>query len=146
IIFAIAVLLVQIIMGGLTVLKLLHFGVVTTHLALGMIYFSLLLWMYFSVTEHKRRGEGKMPVTFFGVALFTLAVVFAEILIGGLVSSNYAGLACPEFPLCEGEFASTLKGVVGLQVLHRLGAYIVAITIVSLYLLASQNREQKWMD
>ncbi len=140
------VLATQIAMGALTVLKLLNFGIVTAHLALGMGFFSLLLWMYFTVSEHKQGAEDKLPRAYFGIALFTFAVVYAQILLGGLVSSNYAGLACPEFPLCEGEFVPTFEGLIGLQVIHRLGAYIVAITIVSLYLMASQNREQKWMD
>jgi cytochrome c oxidase assembly protein subunit 15 len=145
-VFAILVLMTQIIMGGLTVLKLLHFGIVTAHLGFGMAFFSLLIWMYFSISEHKSRAAGTMPKTFFGIALFAFAMVYAQVLLGGLVSSNYAGLACPEFPLCEGEFLPTFEGLVGLQVIHRLGAYLVAITIVSLYLLASKNREQKWMD
>lgn len=144
--FALLTLVTQIVMGGLTVLKLLHFGVVTAHLAFGMAFFSLLLWMYFTVSDFKPKARGQLPKSFFGLALFSFAAVYGQILLGGLVSSNYAGLACPEFPLCEGELVPTFEGLIGLQVIHRLGAYAVAITLVSLYLVVSKNRDQEWMD
>lgn len=144
---ALIALALQIIMGGLTVLKLLHFGIVTSHLALGLTFFSLLLWLYFTVSARPKSHSRKpLPKSFFSLAVFAMLIVFGQILLGGLVSSNYAGLACPEFPLCQGEFVPTFEGLVGLQVIHRLGAYLVAITIVSLYLMVSKNRQQKWMN
>ena len=44
--------------------------------------------------------------------------------LGGLVSSNGAGLACAQWPACNGgEWVPPLVGGVALQLLHRLGAY-----------------------
>jgi cytochrome c oxidase assembly protein subunit 15 len=144
--FAIAALLIQIVMGGLTVLKLLNSGIVTSHLGFGMLFFSSLVWLYYSIAEPKITKRAKIPLTFKFLLGITLPVVFVQIIIGGLVSTNYAGVACPDFPLCMGEFIPTLSGLMGLQVIHRLGAYTVAITIFTLYLYASTHREKEWMD
>src|SRR5687768_9507920 len=50
-----ATLIVQIIMGGLTVLKLLHSGTVITHLALGILFFSLTVWILLTLTHREWR-------------------------------------------------------------------------------------------
>jgi heme a synthase len=128
------VLLIQIIMGGLTVLKLLHFGTVTAHLAFGIIFFSLVVWKLhiFSHLDWARVQKRKTGIKYL-IHLSPL-LVFGQILLGGLVSSNYAGLACTDFPLCQGEIIPTLQGSVGLQVIHRLGAYFVFFYIYVLYL------------
>ena len=51
-----------------------------------------------------------------------------QFVLGGLVSSHYAGLACTTFPLCNGDsLAPTFTGPVGLHVLHRLNAYALCV-------------------
>jgi len=48
--------------------------------------------------------------------------------LGGLVSSNYAGLACTEWPTCNGGvWFPVFDGIVGLQIFHRLGAYTLLL-------------------
>src|SRR3970282_1596436 len=37
-------------------------------------------------------------------ALFGLLLVIVQILLGGWMSVNYAALACPDFPVCQGTF------------------------------------------
>lgn len=144
---ALGILAVQIVMGGLTVLKLLHFGVVTAHLALGMSFFSVLLWTYFELTAplNSLSQSEKMPRTFFWIFSFAGAVVFGQILLGGLVSSNYAGIACLDFPLCNGEFLPTTEGNVGLQAMHRIGAYFTLITFFSVFRVVRKNANASWM-
>jgi cytochrome c oxidase assembly protein subunit 15 len=56
-----------------------------------------------------------------------------QVVLGGLVSSHYAGLACYDFPTCDGvAFAPAFTGLVGLHVLHRLGAYSVGLAFILL--------------
>jgi cytochrome c oxidase assembly protein subunit 15 len=44
--------------------------------------------------------------------------------IGGLVSSRYAGMACPEWPTCVGgAWFPTWVGGIGIQLFHRMTAY-----------------------
>lgn len=146
-VFSIIALLIQVVMGGLTVLKLLHSGVVTSHLGFGMLFFASLVWLYYSISEAKvSPSKNRIPKTFKFILYVSLIATYTQIILGGLVSTNYAGVACPDFPLCMGEFIPTFEGLVGLQVIHRLGAYAVAIIIFSLYLYVSRNREAGWMD
>lgn len=144
--FGILILVVQIIFGGLTVLKLLHFSVVTAHLMFGMAFLSSLLWMYFQLFDESNSLQEPTPKSFHAVLLIVGAMLVLQIFIGGLVSTNYAGLTCEGFPLCNGELVPTLSGLVGLQVKHRLWGYITAIAIFSFTQMIWRNRKQKWMN
>lgn len=146
VIVAVGILVIQIVMGGLTVLKMLKPYIVTSHLGFGMSFFASLLWWRFQLRPVESSNVGQVPMKFRVLALVSLVVVFVQIILGGLVSTNYAGVACPDFPLCMGEFIPTLQGAQGLQVIHRLGAYTVAIVITGFYLMVSQSRSEAWMD
>jgi cytochrome c oxidase assembly protein subunit 15 len=53
------------------------------------------------------------------------------------VSSHYAGLACANFPTCDGqEFVPTLRGLVGIHVIHRLNGLLLLGAFVTLALQA----------
>jgi heme A synthase len=55
------------------------------------------------------------------------------VVLGGLVSSHSAGLACHAFPTCDGiSLAPTLGGPVGLHVIHRAGACALALGLALL--------------
>jgi heme A synthase len=55
-----------------------------------------------------------------------VGLIFFQILLGGLVASNFASLACTEFPAClGGQWFPTFSGMIGLHIIHRLGAYTV---------------------
>jgi len=132
---------VQVAMGALTVLKLLEPGYVTTHLVLGIGFLSLMLWIYLSLPKSVKISMNKndrksMPaprwVVFGGIIV--LMVVSLQIVLGGKVASNYAGLACSvDFPLCLGKLVPTLEGLVGLHVMHRLGAYLTLLTVIMFF-------------
>jgi heme A synthase len=64
-----------------------------------------------------------------GLASATLATLL-QVLIGGLVSTQHAGLACPDFPGCHGVLAPPLEGLAGLQMIHRYGAWLLALLLV----------------
>lgn len=139
------ILLAQIVLGGLTVLKLLHFSVVTAHLAFGVAFICSLLWLYFQLFV-KVQSKNSPPKSFYAVLILVTIVLYIQILIGGLVSTNYAGLSCEGFPLCNGEFIPTWSGLVGLQVKHRLWGYLTAIAIFSFVNVIRKNKNASWMD
>lgn len=148
---AVLILACQVILGGLTVLKLLHFGVVTAHLGFGVAFFGTLLWTGFLLKQDlaeaskPAQDSAPMPLGFLLIVFFSTVLVYGQILLGGLVSSNYAGLACgTEFPLCNGEWIPTLNGIIGVQVLHRFGAYLVVVTILSLFQVIRKNKNADW--
>lgn len=65
------------------------------------------------------------------------AMVLVQMGLGGMVSSNYAGLACTEWPTCNGGvWFPVWNGIVGLQLFHRLGAYTLAALAVGFLVLA----------
>lgn len=124
---AAGVLLAQIILGGLTVLKLLAFWSVTLHLLCGNVFMACLI-----VLAVRLRGSAPVALgAARGPAVAVAAAVAVQMALGGLVSSNSAGLACPEWPACaDGVWFPTLDGIVGLQLMHRLGAYTVVAAAV----------------
>ncbi|MEQ1875931.1 MAG: COX15/CtaA family protein [Bdellovibrionia bacterium] len=127
-------LIVQIVMGGLTVLKLLHFSTVTAHLGLAMAFFAMMVWVVMVLGSEAplQAQKNRTPLKY--MIYLSPVLVFAQILLGGLVSSNYAGLACTDFPLCNGQLIPSLDGPIGLQVIHRLGAYTVFFYLYLLYM------------
>jgi cytochrome c oxidase assembly protein subunit 15 len=121
-------LLTQIGFGGLTVLLQLAPWTVTVHLLLGNTFCLTLLWIASDLREFTRppheRGTLSRAVRFL-CALCAGTLAF-QLLLGGLVSSHYAGLACSSFPTCDGtHYIPTLRGAVGMQVIHRLNGMLL---------------------
>ncbi len=124
---ALALLAMQIVLGALTVWKLLHFSVVALHLGNGLLFFAALI----AIAERAGRGDEAVTTTprpgGRALWLFASIAILAQILLGGLVSTNHAGLACPDFPLCHGSWWPAGEGpLVHLQLAHRFGAYALA--------------------
>ena len=122
---ALVVLAVQIVLGGLTVLELLAQWTVTSHLIAGNL-FCVVLFIIALTLRESAAPVTRSPVTMaqrLGVGLFAvlLPIQFA---LGGLVSSNNAGLVCPSWPSCAGAaWFPTFEGLVGLHLMHRVVAY-----------------------
>lgn len=79
--------------------------VVTTHLMGGMLLFALLIWFW--MRERERSGDSRAMTI--AVSSRTRAIVWLavaalaiQIFLGGWVSTNYAVLACADFPGCGG--------------------------------------------
>jgi heme A synthase len=130
---AVTLFFAQALLGALTVWKLLDPSVVSGHLSVGLLLFCTLWTLGLLAREHAR-PEGAAPraarparlLPLFAVAT---AMVYAQAILGGMVSTNHASLACPDWPRCNGEWFPALSGLVGLQVAHRFGAYVLAIVL-----------------
>jgi cytochrome c oxidase assembly protein subunit 15 len=137
---AVLLLATQVVLGGLTVLHLLASWTVTAHLVTGNAFALTLLWITLRLREEaagpQPAAEPISPVLR-GVIAAGAALLAFQIVLGGLVSSRYAGLACPDWPTCSGGvFFPTFEGGVGLQLVHRLNAYGVATALALAALLA----------
>lgn len=132
--------LAQAVLGGLTVLWHLHEGVVAAHLTMGTTFFGLNLWTHLSLkrsaTQEILPRTGTVTTAFAAVSWFAVAVIAAQIILGGLVASHYAALVCTDFPLCHGKWIPTLSGIIGLHVMHRLGAYFTTFVVLALFIWA----------
>ena len=134
--FAWFLLVAQAVLGGLTVLLRLAPWTVSVHLILGNAFCLTLFLLSRDVHE---RASGRPPErapiatgTRLLAALLATCLLL-QLLLGGLVSSQYAGLACSSFPTCNGaSLVPSLSGVVGLHVLHRLNAFLLLVTICSM--------------
>jgi cytochrome c oxidase assembly protein subunit 15 len=124
-----------VLLGALTVWKLLSPSVVSSHLAVALLLFATMLTIALvSRAESEPEGlarearpDGLMPI--FAIAT---AMAYGQILLGGLVSTRHAGLACPDWPACNGRWLVPLDSLEGLQMLHRYGAYALTTMMVLL--------------
>ena len=121
------VLVIQIILGGLTVLELLARWTVTSHLMTGNTFCLLLFTIALTLREMAHPVERTPLGNWAKVAGAAIALALAaQLALGGLVSSSHAGLACGTWPSCNGNgWFPTFEGLVGLQVMHRITGYTV---------------------
>lgn len=140
---ALFVLFIQIILGKLTVTRLLQWEVVAMHLGVAIILLSLIVMAYRSVaTQEIAPGPQKGATRALRVwGRLALLVLYSQILLGGSVSSNYAGLACPDFPTCHGLWFPGFSGLAGLHFLHRLGALVASFVLIALLWQWHKQRE-----
>ncbi|MFO1197872.1 MAG: COX15/CtaA family protein [Burkholderiaceae bacterium] len=117
----VAVVVLQGLFGKWTVTLLLKPAIVTGHLAGGLLTFALLLWLWLR-QQPRRRYVDAEPVAALRVpALLAALLVVAQILLGGWVSTNYAALACVDFPTCQGEWWPDANFADGFHVVRELG-------------------------
>jgi len=140
----------QIVLGGLTVLELLASWTVTSHLVTGNAFALALVLVGLSLLEVRSQGALEADPASSTVRLMTsIAAVLlaAQIVLGGLVSSNYAGLVCPDWPTCmNGEFFPTWSGIQGLHLFHRLIGYACFLAIVTAAAMSRDHRGSRtWL-
>jgi heme a synthase len=133
----------QALLGMWTVTEQLRPVVVAGHLLGGMSTLALLAWLTLRDRSpppfRTHPASAAMPI---GLARGVLILVAVQIALGGWVSANYAALACPDLPTCQGawwpatDFAEAfgLRHVLGslsvealttIHLAHRLGAVLV---------------------
>ncbi len=69
-------------------------------------------------------------------SLTTVAAVYLLIVLGGLVATTGSGLACPDWPLCQGQIVPNLTPNVLIEFTHRLWTIVVAILVTVTMLFA----------
>ena len=166
-----AIVLAQGLLGMLTVTWQLKPLVVTLHLLLGFTTLSLLLWLVLSLPERAQWWR-PTPIDADGtvaharlLALLALIALGVQIALGGWTSSNYAAVACPDFPTCQAQWWPTgdyragfeFRGASGhtyeggvldapartaIQFTHRLAALIITIVLLSAALSALRLRKK----
>lgn len=105
--------------GAWTVTHQLMPVVVTTHLLGGMSMLALLTWLSArqkvlpAIPAHARR--------WWGAAAVGLALLYTQLALGGWVSTNYAALACMDFPTCHGQWLPEMDFHGGYSLLRALG-------------------------
>ena len=149
-----AIIMFQAALGMWTVTMLLKPVIVSAHLLGGMTTLALLTWI-----AHRHWGQysnvlyshSKTQIqTSRWLIRFGLVVLFMQIFLGGWTSTNYAALACTDFPTCHGAWIPdmdfkdafhmirelgqsadggnlSLASITAIQWTHRIGAIITLI-------------------
>lgn len=143
----------QALLGMWTVTLLLKPVIVMSHLLGGMSILGLLYWMMLRQQGAATISPGRCEPRLLPWAITGLVILILQILLGGWTSSNYAALACPDFPTCQGTFwpnmdfkegfilwrglgidyeGGVLHGAArtAIHMAHRVGALITFITIL----------------
>ena len=105
--------------GAWTVTMKLQPVIVTTHLLLGMALLGMLTWMAARQSLHApiAAAGARLRVA----AVIGLALLVMQIALGGWVSTNYAALACTDFPLCHGAVVPPMDYEHGFTLWRELG-------------------------
>jgi cytochrome c oxidase assembly protein subunit 15 len=167
-------------LGMWTVTLLLKPLIVVLHLLGGLATFSLLAWLAMKPGETRDAGlrsphPGKhasshlqppasSPQSLRTLALAGLVILVLQIALGGWTSSNYAALACPDFPTCQNAWWPEMDAAdafvlwrglgidyeggvldhparVAIHFAHRLGAIAAALILGALGIAAWRTRE-----
>jgi len=114
----------QVILSILTV-KLQHKPLIgMLHLSVGLSTLGLLWWVVLRELRFWRPVTAASSALLRGLrprALIGLLLVIAQIALGGWMSVNYAALACPDFPVCQGTFWPPLNFFDGFALWRDIG-------------------------
>jgi heme a synthase len=105
--------------GALTVTMKLFPAIVTMHLMGAMVLLALLQAQAVKYEQGSKAFEASKGTRFALLAGFALLVW--QIALGGWVSTNYAVLACTEFPKCQGAWVPAMDMKQGFEVWRELG-------------------------
>ena len=112
--------------GAWTVTLKLQPVIVTIHLLLGMGLLALLVWMGGRQDHALQRfpaagASAPALAALRPLAIASIVLLFVQIALGGWVSTNYATLACTDFPLCGGKVVPEMDFEHGFTLWRELG-------------------------
>jgi len=109
-------------LGAWTVTMLLKPAIVTLHLMGGISILGLLIWLLYRQAQYAKWAGAiiaSSAMRLFG--WFALIVLFGQIVLGGWVSTNYAALACMDFPTCNAAWVPAMDFANAFHVVRPLG-------------------------
>jgi cytochrome c oxidase assembly protein subunit 15 len=171
----VAIVIFQGLLGMLTVTWQVTPLVVTGHLLFGLTTLSLLWWLWISLPQNSWQASTAIStqqaaaarlvwrLTFVG--LLALAV---QIALGGWTSTNYADIACPDFPKCQNAWwpnadfqdafvpwrglgvnyeggVLSIAARVAIHLTHRMGAIVAALTLTLAAVTAIRNKASTYV-
>jgi cytochrome c oxidase assembly protein subunit 15 len=124
---ALAAVVAQGLLGGLTVIFLLPTAVSVAHACLAQTFFCLIVTLAVVTSPRFRSGQAASPSGVSRAAAGMTALVFAQLLVGAVMRHTKAGLAIPDFPLAFGRLVPPIASFgVAIHFAHRVGALVVA--------------------
>jgi cytochrome c oxidase assembly protein subunit 15 len=114
--------------GALTVTMRLFPAIVTLHL-LGALVLLALLCVQVGRGEGSRRTPQLLPTSVSRLLVLSSGLLLLQVTLGAWVSSNYAVLACSDFPTCQGSWWPEMNFSQGFDVRRGLGENAVGVSI-----------------
>jgi cytochrome c oxidase assembly protein subunit 15 len=148
---ALAAVIAQGVLGGLTVIYLLPTPISVTHACLAQVFFCMTIALAYTTSREWLAGA---PVRedLAGVraaATLATAIVFLQLLIGAVMRHIGAGLAVPDFPRMFGRWVPPLDQLdqvpVFVHLAHRLGAVLVFAVVLRLAVRAHRSRDVRFI-
>ncbi len=128
--FALTLIIIQAILGGLTVLLLLPVPIAVAHSAAGQAFFCLMVALsvftdaWFIGAKRRAEPPARVPLTI--LCMVTTAAIYLQVVEGAVTRHLGAGLAIPDFPAAFGGLVPPVwNGVITVDFAHRIGALIV---------------------
>lgn len=150
---SVLLLITQVLLGGATITERLNAYVVKSHLLNAVLFLTTLLWIAWRSGDELGSRGTKRPFSKAVAGWLFAAAVFLQFFLGGRVSANEAGMACPMFPACYGQsvtdpsgsrtesvYFPPMHGLVEMHMTHRFMAY--AIFAAALFL--AFYAERRW--
>lgn len=131
---AFGLIIVQAILGGLTVLFELPLPIAVAHAGTAQAFFCLMVSIaIFTNPRWSRtapRTEAPVRIPLATLAAITTVVIYLQILVGAVMRHLGAGLAIPDFPLAFGQLIPPYwNEYIAVNFAHRCGAVVVTIMV-----------------
>jgi len=130
---ALAAVITQGLLGGITVLWYLPDPISIAHASLAQLVFCLTVTIALVTSPGWRRGYAGAPTdaTLAKMAVATTALIYLQIVVGATMRHTDAGLAIPDFPLAFGRLIPPQwDAKIAIHFAHRVGAVIVTTLIL----------------
>ena len=145
---ALAVVILQGVLGGLTVLMKLPAPISIGHAGLAQIFFCMMVATAVFSSRGWLDGHGAVDdPALRRLSLWTVAVVYVQILLGATMRHTHAGLAIPDFPLAFGRWLPpSWSAPVAIHFAHRVGAVVATAMIVWLVVhVRTRHGANRWL-
>lgn len=132
-IVALGAVILQGVLGGITVLYFLPTAVSTAHAGLAEIFFCLTVAIALFTSQGWHQGAGAVDDDRLRlVATATTLAVYTQIIVGAAMRHSGAGLAIPDFPLMFGGLLPDhWSAAIAVHFTHRVGALIVLLAVLA---------------
>jgi len=124
-------LIIQIVLGGLTVLWKLPPTIITAHLGTALAIFAMVITI--AVMAGKPQVSKESPAKtrkFARLAMTNALLVYGLMLSGSYVVGSGASLACTGWPFCTPQFWAITNHLADINILHRLVATFVGLVLI----------------
>jgi cytochrome c oxidase assembly protein subunit 15 len=136
--------ILQGVLGGLTVIFLLPPAISVAHACLAQVFFCLTIWLAYATSAEWLASPAAVedPGGLRGAAATATGLVFLQLFLGALMRHLGAGLAIPDFPLALGGLVPPSFDLpVAVHFAHRVGAILVLAGVLRLFSACQRSSE-----